>query len=79
MASCVRDKLKNKAICGFGPLGGRLTVQVSALTFSYCCSPALTFSYCCSPIPFVVLLLVLNKNNKKRVERLDTLGIVYSV
>ena len=42
-----------------------LTVQVSALTFSYCCSPALTFSYCCSPIPFVVLLLVLNKNNNK--------------
>jgi hypothetical protein len=35
----------------------------------------LTFSYCCSPIPFVVLLLVLNKNNNKMVERSASLSV----
>ena len=60
-----RRRASHQATYGFASY----TVQVSALTFSYCCSPALTFSYCCSPIPFVVLLLVLNKNNNKMVER----------
>ena len=50
-----RRRASHQATCGFASY----TVQV----------PALTFSYCCSPIPFVVLLLVLNKNNKKMVER----------
>ena len=50
-----------------------ITVQVPALTFSYCCSPALTFTLLLFTIPFVVLLLALNENNKKMVERSGTL------
>ena len=52
-----------------------ITVQVPALTFSYCCSPALTFTLLLFTIPFVVLLLALNKNNKKMVERSGALFV----
>ena len=77
---CTRQTVK-QATCGFGPLGGRLTVQVSALTFSYCCSPALTFSYCncCSPIPFEFCCAVVSvgccveQEQQKKVERSPSL------